>query len=135
MINQSLDIFYELLSLPQDLVIRVAPLGVGRYGRYNQEGLMEINSNLTPAKTLTTLAHELVHGEQYHQKRLSQRHLQSKGWVHHWHGTPITNKGTTYKAYRQQPWEQEAFQRQGPLAREVKKRMNTKYDTHEQNPK
>jgi hypothetical protein len=46
--------------------------------------------------------------------------------MHHWNGTP-GKKGTTYKAYRDQPWEQEAWNRQMYLAEKVCSILEEKY--------
>jgi hypothetical protein len=61
----------------------------------------------------------MVHAEQYHQGRLKNEYISGKGWVHEWNSELNTNKGTTYRAYRNQPWEVEAFDRQEGLAKIV----------------
>ena len=73
-----------------------------------------------------SIAHELVHAEQYHTGKLKKKYVQKKGWLHHWNGTP-GKKGTTYKAYRDQPWEQEAWNRQMYLAEKVCSILEAKY--------
>jgi hypothetical protein len=46
--------------------------------------------------------------------------------MHYWNGE-IGKKGTTYKAYRDQPWEQEAWSRQAALAEQVCSILEEKY--------
>ena len=68
---------------------------------------------------LNCIAHELVHAEQYYENRLDFTYVRGKGFLHMWNGDEINNKGTTYRAYRNQPWEIEAFSRQASLAEKV----------------
>ena len=75
---------------------------------------------------MEVIAHELVHAEQYHTGKLKKKYNRGKGWLHHWNGTP-GKKGTTYKAYRDQPWEQEAWNRQMYLAETVCRILEEKY--------
>ena len=88
--------------------------------------LAVIDCRLGWAKALEVIAHELVHAEQYHTGKLKKKYVQRKGWLHHWNGTP-GKKGTTYKAYRDQPWEQEAWNRQMYLAEKVCSILEEKY--------
>jgi hypothetical protein len=44
--------------------------------------------------------------------------------IHSWNGSNVFNKGTTYKAYRDQPWEIEAFERQKTIAKQVMQELN-----------
>lgn len=127
LVNRSLDLFRQHLDFPHDIVIRIASLKKKAHGRYNQNGSLEININQPRAQILITLAHELVHAEQYKQGRLVQKFKDHEGWVHSWHGTQVPNKGTTYEAYRRLPWEVEAFKRQRPLALKVAKEMERIY--------
>ena len=85
-----------------------------------------IDCRLGWAKALEVIAHELVHAEQYHTGKLKKKYVQRKGWLHHWNGSP-GKKGTTYKAYRDQPWEQEAWSRQMYLAEKVCSILEEKY--------
>jgi hypothetical protein len=85
-----------------------------------------IDCRLGWAKALEVIAHELVHAEQYHTGKLKKKYVQRKGWMHSWNGTP-GKKGTTYKAYRDQPWEQEAWNRQMYLAETVCRILEEKY--------
>lgn len=127
-INRSLDEFRKLLNLPNEINFRVAPIKGRTNGRYSvKEKLVEIDSRLEWAKALEVLAHELVHCEQYHTGKLKKKWNQHKGWYHSWCGKDSTNKGSTYKAYRNQPWEQEAFDRQAILAKTVHTALEKKY--------
>ena len=119
-IQKTVPLFSKLLDVPKDLVFRLSRCK-GRFtGKYNhEERTVWINPNYAWDRILETLAHELVHAEQYHQKRLASVFLDRKGWMYQWNGEVNTNKGSTYNSYRNQPWEQEAFGRQKELADRV----------------
>lgn len=118
LINRAIDLFRDYIDFPRDIKIRVAPLKGNLNGRCYDTGLIEISSRLYRGpnckKVLEVLAHELVHAEQYKQGRLKYT-----GNNHKWNGVKTTNKGTTYQAYRNLPWEQEAWSRQSELADKV----------------
>jgi hypothetical protein len=88
---------------------------------------VEISSRLPWDSALEVLAHELVHAEQYMQGRLKKSWMKKKGWVHQWNGNVNTNRGSTYQAYRNQPWEMEAWSRQADLAEKVCQILEKKY--------
>jgi hypothetical protein len=119
-VRKAMPILRKLLKLPKDVTIRVAPIKArntnGRY--FNGERMAEIDCRLDWAKALEVLCHEMVHAEQYHTGRLEKTWV-SRGWTHVWNGSISFNKGTTYKAYRDQPWELEAWERQAALAEQV----------------
>ena len=119
LIERSLPILKTLLKLPS-LSIRVAPIKAKLIkGYYQSESkLVTVDCRLEPKELIEVLAHELVHAEQYHSGRLTKKYLKRKGWMHYWNGA-LGSKGTTYKAYRDQPWEKEAWSRQEELARLV----------------
>ena len=121
LIERSLPHFRQLLDLPDTLEIRIAGIKGRAHGRYHaSETRVEIDNNIIGRHTsmLEVVAHELVHAEQYHQKRLQNR-LRVGKWIHLWNGEVDTNRGSTYAAYRKQPWEVEAFSRQQELAAKV----------------
>jgi hypothetical protein len=121
LIELALPHFRKLLDLPNNLEVRLAGIKGRAHGRYHvAEKMVEIDTIIIGRRMslLEVLAHELVHAEQYHQKRL-QNTLSSNGWIHLWNGERDSNKGSTYAAYRKQPWEIEAFGRQQQLAAAV----------------
>lgn len=69
---------------------------------------------------METIAHELVHAEQFNQGRLETTIMADKNFnlVHtkKWEGVAWKSKGATYNSYRNLPWEKEAFDRQAQLA-------------------
>lgn len=65
-------------------------------------------------KMAETIGHELVHAEQYMTGKLD-----IDGAYHRWNGQRVVNRGTTYTAYRNQPWEKEAFDRQAANAEKI----------------
>lgn len=115
-IAKALPILKKSMDLPTDLRIRVAPIKARTTnGRYcNGERLAIIDCRLDWRKALVTLCHEMVHAEQYQTGRLAWN-----GRNQIWMGQVSYNRGTTYNAYRSQPWEEEAFARQESLARAV----------------
>ena len=117
-----IDAFHTLLDLPSGLNFRIARIKGSYSGKYASETKTVIISPLfTWDSLINTLAHELVHAEQYHQGRLAHVFHKKKGWLHHWKGELNTSKGKTYNSYRNQPWEIEAFDRAPVLVRQVNK--------------
>jgi outer membrane protein assembly factor BamB len=116
MVKIALPILRTLLHFDENVTIRVAPIKArntnGRY--YAGEKVAEIDCRLSVSKALEVLCHELVHAEQYYTGRLAWN-----GRTQYWNGEASYNRGTTYNAYREQPWEQEAFDRQAKLAKKV----------------
>lgn len=110
MIQITLPKFRLLLALENKIVFRIAPLKGTTKGRYYSDTkVVEIDCRLREEKAMITLAHELVHVEQYKQKRLQQKKRQGR-YVFFWRGE------ATRKKYWDQPWEIEARERQVRLA-------------------
>jgi hypothetical protein len=117
-VNRSIDLFRKHLDFSKDIKVRITSLRGRDNGRCSDSGVIELDCKLGWAKALEVLAHELVHAEQYHQGRL--KHKMSRGrWRQFWMGSSSYSKGTTYQAYRKQPWEIEAWGRQAELAEKV----------------
>ena len=129
LIRKTLPEFRSLLKLPASLIFRVAPIkSKTTRGHYNSDSkLVTLDCRLPWNAALEVLAHELVHAEQYHLGKLKKKFSTRKGWMHYWNGE-LGNKGTTYKAYRDQPWEQEAWTRQAGLAEKVSMALEIKTD-------
>lgn len=118
-VNRSIDQFRKYLNFPKDIKVRITPIKGKVSGRYSCENkLVVLDCKLSWDRALEVLAHELVHAEQYHEKRLVMKYVSRKGWCHYWNGV-IGSHGTTYKSYREQPWEIEAWSRQAELAEKV----------------
>lgn len=131
LINRSVPEFKKILTLPNDLTFRVAPLKArslrGRY--YDRNRFIEIDCRLVWDVALETIAHELVHAEQYMTGRLSKEWSDKhRNWLHLWNGELNKNRGTTYNAYRNMPWEEEAFGRQAELASIVYENLKKTYE-------
>lgn len=114
-------LFADHLNFPSNIRIIVRYFKGNRRGCYI-EGLK--TAFLTPrARTkkgfVSTLAHELIHAEQYHTGRLVNKGRREK-W---WDGKPVGNKGSTYDRYRDLPWEIDAFGRQDEIALAVMKSL------------
>lgn len=119
---KAMPILRRKLDLPNMLTFRIAGLKArnlnGRY--WSEEQTVELNYRRHWNQSLLTLCHELVHAEQYHTGRLQFVKV-NNSWKQAWHGR-VWSKGTghmSYDAYRSLPWEQEAFDRQDALAKEV----------------
>ena len=130
LIEEALPHFRKLLSFPDTVAFRVAPIKgtfMGKY--YSYEKLVEISPELALNQVLRVVAHELVHAEQYHTGKLKPELDKSKGrWVDIWEGEVHTGRGTTYKAYRALPWEVEAYDREQGLAKKVAEIIQPNWD-------
>lgn len=115
-VTKAMPVLRKLLNVSPAVTVRVAPIkGKHTNGRYwSGQKLIEVDCRLDWAKALEVLCHEMVHAEQYHEGR-----LEHTGRMYKWNGQLNSNRGTTYNAYREQPWEQEAFARQAVLAKQV----------------
>jgi hypothetical protein len=115
-IVKAVKILSRILDVPENVRIRICNIKAhatnGRY--YGSLGVAEIKPRFDIRSMISTLAHEMVHAEQYHQGRLAWN-----GRVQIWNGEVNTNKGSTYARYRAQPWEVEAFGRQDELTNVV----------------
>jgi len=119
MIVQTLPAFKKLLRL-SDVKFRITKFKSrtlnGRYIRGSK--IIELSPKLKFEQALVVLAHELVHAEQYNTGRLRQEWT-SQGWTMFWNNNQSFVKGSTYLAYRNLPWEKEAFGREKELAEKV----------------
>ena len=112
MITEFLSLAYDSLCKEFDTFenyrITIRPIKGSVVGNCTKFGNIELDPRRKSfGDVVVTLAHEMIHNEQYKTGRL----LYEKG-VNYWNGSEITNKGSTYKAYRNQPWEKEAFKDQ-----------------------
>ena len=123
--NAMLREFHTLLDFDKAVTIRLCKIKANNVsGRYvSSVKVVELEYTNCMSEMTEWLAHELVHAEQFHQKRLESCWISGKGWASKWNGKIITNKGTTYNAYRNLPWEEEAFNRQKKLANTVYDRL------------
>lgn len=101
-----------------DFILRnIKANGVGGLCRYvNGKATIEVNykyARNNVKKLSETIAHELVHAEQYLSGRLAWDYRSAR---YVWEGSINSNKGSTYQRYRDQPWEVEAFSSQEDLA-------------------
>lgn len=92
----------------------------GNYGGFyfNHNQRIYIDPRRTFKAVVTTLMHELVHAEQYKQGR-----LKSSGGAFFWNGqlqVPV-DPSVSVEAYKNLPWEKEAYGRQDELTQKVLK--------------
>jgi len=102
----------EVIDLPQDMCMRFRPIR-GDLGRtYNKSKsspfLVELDVRQNIETFKDTLLHELVHIEQFYQKRLKET---VNNDTLRWRGKKIQCIGISYNAYRDLPWEIEAEER------------------------
>lgn len=119
-VKNSLPLFRKFLDFPKDILVRIGTKRGSIRGSYSSKHkTVFLNiSKFDYEEAMTTLAHELVHAEQYKQGRLKNK-LTGRGYINLWNGEQIKNKGMTYNSYKKQPWEAEAFARQDGLAKKV----------------
>ena len=135
LISIALEEFRKYLSFSKDTSVRFTSLRKKAVkGLFNGEtNIASIRYRTGFKGMLETLAHELVHGEQFHTRRLQYKwHDNKSKWVAYWDGKE-NNITTEYTKYVKLPWEQEAFKRQEALAAmvylDVLKRLNELTDT------
>ena len=108
--------FRKILDFHEDTTFRVTAIRKrttnGQY--FPLQRVVELDCRLPLSFAVSTLAHELVHAEQYHQGRLTNKSLNGR-WTRYWNDQHVV-VGSTYKAYRALPWEKEAFDREQELA-------------------
>ena len=102
----------EVIDLPQDMSMRFRPIR-GDLGRtYNKSKsspfLVELDVRQNIETFKDTLLHELVHTEQFYQKRLKET---VDNDTLRWRGKKIQCIGISYNVYRDLPWEIEAEER------------------------
>lgn len=115
------DKFYNFLDLPRNIKVNFKPIRsqhiVGLYDSESKHAIIDIRT-LSLTETLTTICHELVHAEQYHQGLLYSTDTnffwRGKKWPARY-GTSLTN-------YYNLPWEQDAYKRQDILFKKIFKK-------------
>jgi hypothetical protein len=119
-IENTLPVFKQLLDIPKDLKFRICTFKNNRIrGQYVNDAKTVCIAPITKwEQVMLTLAHELVHAEQFHTGKLEHVKIPRKGYRMAWYGS-VGSKGTTHKAYLNQPWEKEAYERQQELANKV----------------
>jgi hypothetical protein len=119
--------FRAQLDLPEDITIRLAKTKkASNNGRWNDSSKVAtidprtLHRGCKLSNTLDTLAHELVHAEQYNTGRLTVGKDDLSGkYGSFWMGSFVHSKGATYRSYRDLPWEKEAFGRSSELYMEA----------------
>ena len=129
-IKATLPQFRKILNFSRDVRFRIGPIKknytTGRY--WSQSKIVEIDYRQSSEEALIALAHELVHAEQYQEKRLVNKLTKRNGWVCVWNGKVNNSKGSTYNSYMSQPWEVEAYGRQLSIVNTVHKLMLKKIE-------
>ena len=119
--ERSLPHFRKVLSLPKDVSIRIAGIrGHARGKYYNGDNVALIHDGLSRnlIDALGVIAHELIHGEQYHTGRLTNA-MVGRRWALAWDGTVVPHRHANYEKYRALPWEAEAYARQNDITKRV----------------
>jgi hypothetical protein len=137
-IEFALDQLSLLLTFDRKVRVRLArfkkPSITGQYCHHNKEvTLKPSNIRHMCDRMVSTLSHELVHAEQYYQKRLKSDHKRF-----YWVGDSGTKsipgyQSSNYLKYRSFPWEVEAFSRQEELKNIVMPFIEEKFYAQNQN--
>lgn len=116
LVNQSLPIFHSLVHFSDQLTVALKPMHKTLLGVYdpNTDTVEAEYRHLDPFTLLSTVAHELVHAEQYYQKRFDSE-WHGNGYLYRWNDSYYTVIEKDYNKYLP-PWEEEAFERQEGLA-------------------
>lgn len=118
LVKKALPEFRKLLDIGE-VSIRIAPIKGRCAGRFwGTDRLVELDSRLEWDRALETMAHELVHAEQYHTGKMAQKKVRGR-WMRSWNGEYMRGKASSHEAYRKLPWEIEAYDRQAGLAEAV----------------
>jgi hypothetical protein len=151
LVQQAITALREHLSFPEDITVRLCRIRTrGEQGNHRiMHGKHVIEIDIRRAQKaaalhgghisiLTTLCHELVHAEQHHEGRLdiqyertgtSKNGFPTYEWVRRWNGEVHQAPSAAYSgfgtAYRELPWEAEAFGRQNELFQLIWAQMPT----------
>ena len=119
---KAFDEFKKLLSFPDDIkiILKTFKRDAKRGCYYSGHRIAVINPrNRTKRGFLETMAHELVHAEQYHTGRMKDRNKTCREWD----GQIMKSSEKNYQTYLNLPWEIDARSRQGLLAVQVMKNL------------
>jgi hypothetical protein len=126
-IKQYWDDFKDYFDFDNDVEFHVRPVRGNTHGWYRSRSKrIEIDPRYGTKKVLDTIAHELVHAEQYKQGRLA---WDSKKLVSLWNGE-FHKRGNTHKQYLNLPWEIEARQRAAEFVKDMTARENLQFTRH-----
>ena len=111
-IELTLDAYRKVLDIPSNVKFRICTFkGEKTQGLYvSDTKTVCILPRADLEEFAQTLSHELIHAEQFKTGKLEHIKVPRVGYRLAWKGN-IGSKGTTYKSYRSQPWEVEAFGR------------------------
>lgn len=103
LVKQYWSMFIQEFDFDQNFTLQIRPIRGNTLGRArSNRNIIEIDPRYSKQNIINTIAHELVHLEQYKQKR-----LMTKGNDRVWNNT-FFRTATTYKQYFNRPWEVEA---------------------------
>lgn len=107
LIRHYMSAFKQEFDFDKNVVVHFRPIKGSTLGRaFDSKNLIEIDPRYSYKNIIETIAHELVHSEQYKQGRLKHK----PGNVSLWNNR-LVSRGTTYKQYLALPWEVEARKR------------------------
>ena len=115
--------FYNYLDLPKGVKVNFKPIRsqnlVGLYDSDSKHAIIDVRT-LTLPEVLTTVCHELVHAEQFHQGL-----LQSTETNFFWKGKKWPARCPSLASYYELPWEKDAYKRQDILFKKIFKKYLT----------
>lgn len=130
LLSMALEEFRKYLDFHKGTIIRLTSLKKQSLkGTFNgSDNIASIRYRTGFKSMLETLAHELVHAEQFYTKRLEYQWSEKKrNWVAYWDGQE-SSTAREFSKYIKLPWEQEAFRRQEALAAMVYLNMFKRLD-------
>jgi predicted SprT family Zn-dependent metalloprotease len=120
------DDFKDHFDFDHDVEFHVRPVRGKTHGWYlSNKKRIEIDPRYSALSVLDTIAHELVHAEQYKQGRLEWNSKHSSVWNGEHH-----NRGTTHKQYLNRPWEIEARLRAAEFVKDMEAREKPQFTRH-----
>lgn len=117
MMESAIRVAGRVMRLPFNLTVDLRPLSRKSLNGYYSHRLKKVVIDPRKGDFLTlmrTLAHELVHAEQFYDGRFV---ITDKSYQ--WCGEDVKLESKNYLKYISQPWEAEAFKRQNALAQEI----------------
>lgn len=107
----------KVVGLKKSAIVRLCSIRAGDEG-YCYDNGQDVEINLPVMRSfqhlLESITHELVHCRQFQNRELLQVLGQDI-----WKGKPYNRRSTSYRSYRRQPWEAEAFKLEKPLAKKA----------------
>ena len=116
--SRSVPILKQDLNVPDDFKLILKPVRSKQYHGYyvDEDRTAIVDPRRRLSTFVTTIVHEMVHAQQYHEGRLELKYTKRSGWKYWWNGRVSEHQGESMSTYLRQPWEVEALELQDILA-------------------